>query len=181
MSGIPEYVLRIIMLYLPAMVANAIPLICRRYVFRNPHPIDFKKNFYDGRRLFGDNKSIEGFIVGVIAGALIGLAYGSYTRSQLSEWVSYGFLSGVGAMCGDLFNSFVKRRIGMKPGQPFIPFDQISFIIGASILIKVARVDLAINQELSFVDFLAGLLLAGVLHPLTNYIAYLAGIKETPL
>ncbi len=181
MSGIPEYVLRIVILYLPAMVANAIPLICRRYVFRNPHPIDFKKNFYDGRRLFGDNKSIEGFIAGIIAGTLIGLVYGSYVRSQLSEWVFYGFSSGVGAMCGDLINSFIKRRIGMKPGQPFIPLDQISFVIGASVLIKVTRADLAINQELSLVDFLVGLLLAGTLHPLTNYIAYLVGIKETPL
>ncbi|MEO3993444.1 MAG: CDP-2,3-bis-(O-geranylgeranyl)-sn-glycerol synthase [Desulfurococcaceae archaeon TW002] len=181
MSKVLEYVLRVVMLYLPAMIANAIPLICRRYVFRNPHPIDLKKNFYDGRRLFGDNKSIEGFIVGVIAGALIGLAYGYYMPSRISEWISYGFLSGVGAMSGDLLNSFIKRRIGMKPGQPFIPLDQISFIIGASVLIKLTRADLAINQELSFVDLLVGLLLAGILHPLTNYIAYLVGIKEMPL
>lgn len=181
MSEVLESLLRVVMLYLPAMVANAVPLICRRYVFRNPHPIDFRRNFYDGKRLLGDNKSVEGFISGVVAGTLIGLAYGSYMRSQLHEWVAYGFLSGIGAMSGDLLNSFIKRRLGMKPGQSFIPFDQISFVIGASALIKLSGVDLAVNQKLSATDFLLGLLLAGILHPLTNYIAYLAKIKETPL
>lgn len=169
------------MLYLPAMVANAMPLICRKYVFRNPHPIDFRMSFYDGRRVLGDNKSIEGFISGTVAGALVGLIYGSYMRSQFNEWLTYGLLSGVGAMVGDLLNSFIKRRLGMKPGQPFIPFDQISFIIGAFVIIKISKVDLMVNHELSLNDFIAGLLLAGVLHPLTNYIAYLAGVKETPL
>ncbi len=179
LSNFAEHLLRVVMMYLPAMVSNAVPLICRRYLFKNPHPIDFGINFRDGRRLFGDNKSIEGFISGVVAGTLIGLAYGHYMRSY--EWVTYGFLSGLGAMSGDLLNSFVKRRLSMKPGQPFIPFDQISFVIGASILIKASGIDLAVNHELSFADFLTGLLLAGMLHPLTNYVAYLVGIKETPL
>jgi CDP-2,3-bis-(O-geranylgeranyl)-sn-glycerol synthase len=179
LSDVAEYLLRVVMMYLPAMVSNAVPLICRKYLFKNPHPIDFRTNFLDGRRLFGDNKSIEGFISGVVAGTLIGLAYSHYMHSY--EWVTYGFLSGVGAMSGDLLNSFVKRRLSMKPGQPFIPFDQISFVIGASILIKASGIDLAVNHELRFADFITGLLLAGILHPLTNYMAYLAGIKETPL
>lgn len=181
MSEALETLLRVVMLYLPAMVSNAVPLVCRRYVFRNPHPIDFGKNFYDNRRLLGDNKSIEGFVSGVLAGTLIGLAYGYYARSRLHEWVAYGFLSGIGAMSGDLLNSFIKRRLGIRPGQSFIPFDQISFIVGASIFIKLSGVDVAVNQKLSVADFFLGLLLAAVLHPLTNYIAYLVGIKETPL
>ncbi len=181
LNEVLEHLLKVIMVYLPAMVANATPLICRRYFFRNPHPVDFGKSFYDGKRLFGDNKSIEGLVSGVVAGVLIGLAYGSYMRSQLYEWTVYGFLSGAGAMSGDLLNSFIKRRLGMRPGQSFIPLDQISFVVGASVFIKVSRIDLAVNQELSVIDFLLGLLLAGILHPLTNYIAYLAKIKETPL
>ncbi|MGC8975069.1 MAG: CDP-2,3-bis-(O-geranylgeranyl)-sn-glycerol synthase [Thermoprotei archaeon] len=181
MSELTEYLLRVVLLYLPAMTANAVPLICRKYVFKNPHPIDFKINFYDGKRLLGDNKSIEGFVSGVVAGALVGLVYGYYMRSQLREWIIYGLLSGTGAMSGDLINSFIKRRLGMKPGQPFIPLDQISFIVGATLFIKLSGVDLAVNQVLSLSDFLSGLLLAGILHPLTNYVAYLAGIKETPL
>lgn len=174
-----DYIVEAVMLYLPAMVANAMPLITRRYVFRNPHPIDFGKAFIDGRRVFGDNKSLEGFMSGVAAGSLIGLAYSYYFRTH--SWLLYGFISGFGAMCGDLLNSFVKRRLGLAPGRPFIPLDQISFLLMAFVAIKVSKVDVMVGHELDGVDFIAGLVLAGLLHPLTNYIAYLVGVKETPL
>lgn len=174
-----DYVAEVVGLYFPAMVANAMPLITRRYFFRNPHPIDFGRVFIDGRRVFGDNKSLEGFMSGVVAGSLVGLGYSYYFCEYL--WLLYGFISGFGAMCGDLLNSFVKRRLGLAPGRPFIPLDQISFLLMAFVAIKASKVDLMVGHELNCTDFIAGLVLAGLLHPFTNYIAYLVGVKETPL
>lgn len=174
-----EYAVRVVMLYLPAMVANAMPLITCRPLFRNPHPIDLNKRFLDGKRVFGDNKTIEGFISGIVAGSLVGLAY-SY-HFHMSAWTLYGLTSGLGAMCGDLLNSFIKRRLGLRPGQSFIPLDQLSFVIMAFVLVKAFKADVMVGQDLGAVDFIVGLALAGVLHPLTNYVAYLLGVKETPL
>jgi hypothetical protein len=31
----------------------------------------------------------------------------------------------------DSVKSFVKRRVGIAPGAPWIPFDQLDFVIGA--------------------------------------------------
>ncbi len=174
-----EYAVRVMMLSLPAMVANAMPLITCRSILRNPHPIDLNKRFLDGKRVFGDNKSVEGFISGVVAGFLVGLTYSYYFN--MTAWILYGLTSGLGAMCGDLLNSFIKRRLGLRPGQPFIPLDQLSFIIMAFALVKAFKADVMVGQDLGTVDFVAGLALAGVLHPLTNYVAYLLGVKETPL
>jgi len=86
-------------------------LITRRYLFRNPHPMNFNRRFIDGRRVFGDNKSVEGFMSGVIAGLSIGIVYTFFTG--LNTWIAYGLLSGSGAMLGDLLNSFIKRRLGL--------------------------------------------------------------------
>ena len=36
-------------------------------------------------------------------------------------------------MTGDLAESFIKRRLDIKPGKPFIPWDQLDFVIGAII------------------------------------------------
>lgn len=36
-------------------------------------------------------------------------------------------------MC-DSVKSFVKRRVGIAPGEPGIPFDQLDFVIGALVL-----------------------------------------------
>ncbi|MEM0015406.1 MAG: CDP-archaeol synthase [Zestosphaera sp.] len=179
MYGWLDVLARIVMMYLPAMVANAMPLITRRYIFRNSRPIDFGRTFIDGRRVFGDNKSLEGFASGVVAGSLVGLAYSYYFSAPV--WLMYGIVSGLGAMCGDLLNSFVKRRLGLAPGQPFIPLDQISFFLAAFIAVKASRADLLVGRELGVVDFAVGLALAGLLHPLTNYLAYLLGVKESPL
>jgi CDP-2,3-bis-(O-geranylgeranyl)-sn-glycerol synthase len=38
---------------------------------------------------------------------------------------------GSGAILGDLIKSFFKRRIGIKPGEKWIFFDQVDYAIGA--------------------------------------------------
>src|SRR4051812_27852644 len=43
----------------------------------------------------------------------------------LGAWI------GLGALSGDLVKSFAKRRRGILPGQAWIPFDQIDWLLGA--------------------------------------------------
>ncbi len=177
--SVVDDVVRVMMLFAHAMVANATPLIARRFIFKNVKPLDFGKTFIDGKRVLGDNKSVEGFLSGVLAGFFTGIAYALYF-SNIS-WIYYGLISGLGAMLGDVFNSFFKRRLSLKPGEPFIPLDQTSFLLLAYVLIRISSADSMVGYSLTTHDLLIGVLIALVLHPLTNYVAFLLKIKKTPL
>ena len=73
--------------------------------------------FPDGRPLFGLSKTIRGVLVSVLAttaaAPLLGLA------------VTLGAVVGSGAMAGDLFSSFVKRRLGFRSSSRATGLDQI--------------------------------------------------------
>jgi CDP-2,3-bis-(O-geranylgeranyl)-sn-glycerol synthase len=112
-----------------------------------------------GRRLFGDNKTIRGFVVMIPAAALAfaglfsilslaapGTADVLWPLSRI-EYLSLGAWAGFGFMAGELPNSFVKRQLDIAPGQPprnraaatasFI-VDRLDSIIGMLIALSVA-------------------------------------------
>ncbi len=163
----------------PAFVANASPLVIKSYVKRR-HPVDFGRVFVDGRRIFGDSKSWEGLAAGVLAGAAAGAALSPAYGRALAELAAAGLVQGLGAMVGDLVNSFVKRRLGMRPGAPLPVLDQVSFIAASLAFVRLLGVDRLAGVELGTTEALAAVGLALVLHPLTNYLAYVLGIKEVP-
>lgn len=84
---------------------------------------------FRGRRLFGDNKTVRGFLVFVPASAAVFAALG-LMRAALPDWLAAGlwplsagelFLLGAwGAfwfMAGELPNSFLKRQWELAPGE----------------------------------------------------------------
>lgn len=169
-----------ILFFAPAFVANAAPLIMKNYLKRR-HPIDFGRFFIDGRRVLGDSKSWEGFISGLLFGTLTGLALTPlYSQTCYVKLALVGLIEGLGAMVGDLANSFLKRRLGLRPGAPLPILDQISFIIVAIALVKALRIDSTVYVELNTLRLIIVVLIALVLHPLTNFIAYLLRLKEVP-
>ncbi len=172
-------VARAVILFLPALTANAMPVILRNLFKRAKlTPLDKGKLFLDGERILGDSKSIEGFIAGTVGGSLIGLAYGMYTDNY--AWLIYGLLMGLGTMFGDLLNSFIKRRLKIKPGDPFIPFDQLSFLYVSYALVSVSGVTSNLEAQITLADLATGTYIVLVLHPLSNLIAYLLGLKDKP-
>ncbi len=79
-----------------------------------------------GRRLFGDNKTIRGFVVMVpaTAGAFALLAALPGDRTAAGVWAlptsTYALLgawAAVGFMAGELPNSFIKRQLDISPGE----------------------------------------------------------------
>lgn len=83
----------------------------------------------------------------------------------------YAFLFGLGALTGDLIKSFFKRRLSVKPGRPFFPFDQLDFVIGALIF-------LAPFYILPWQNLLVILIITPLLHFLTNLLGYLLKLKK---
>ena len=77
-----------------------------------------------GRRLFGSNKTVRGFVVMVPASAAAFALLGGGTHAIAGLWdlspLSYavlGALAGFGFMAGELPNSFVKRQLDIAPGS----------------------------------------------------------------
>ena len=151
-------VLRAIYYYLPAYFANGMPI-----AFGDGTPIDFGKKWKDGRRIFGEGKTFRGMLFGIGVGTLaIGTIQGN---------ILLAFLMSLGAIMGDLVKSFVKRRLGYGSGEKFFPWDQIDFLIGATIfvsLVKLPRIDFVI----------AIFVITPLIHLGTNYISYLLGLKK---
>ncbi len=166
----------IIWMIIPAYIANGTPvvvakLLSSRNIIR--HPIDFGKIFIDGRRVLGDSKSWEGLLSGIIAGLITSLL--QYFIEDSSIVIVRGFILSIGAMAGDIIGAFIKRRIGLKPGEPLPIVDQLMFIVIA--------LSLAISLNLikiTLVQFIFVLLLTFFLHIITNYIAYKLNLKDVP-
>jgi CDP-2,3-bis-(O-geranylgeranyl)-sn-glycerol synthase len=151
-------------LIFPAYCANAAPVLAG-----GGSPMDFGKNFTDGRRIFGKNKTFRGFFFGLAIGVLVGL----------TEYFLFGYpilfsvLSALGALLGDLTGAFVKRRLDIAPGGLLPIVDQIDFVVGAivfSLPLSIISLELAV----------AMLIITPPIHLLTNYAAYKLKLKNNP-
>jgi CDP-2,3-bis-(O-geranylgeranyl)-sn-glycerol synthase len=172
--------------FLPMFVANMAPVIAMRLpLLRHwSYPLDHRR-FWNHRRLLGKNKTYRGLIAGVIAGIatvwirrqfsillplLADLAVFDYHRA---DWWVLGWCLGFGALMGDAIESFVKRQLDIKPGQPFQPWDQLDQFFGAVVWLALffwPPVWILIGGGL--------LTFGGVI--VVNYLAFKVGLKTVP-
>lgn len=149
------------------------------------YPIDFYAKFR-GKRVFGDHKTIRGFIVGILSAvATVYLAVYLYTTFPLVRtWIPLnyqtinpillGFLLGCGALTGDAIKSFFKRQMGIVPGKSWFPFDQMDHIIGGIIFTSF-------YIQLTPVQYVLLFIIWFLVHPLSNFVGYLLKLKKEPL
>ena len=125
---------------LPAYFANGFaPLV------GGGTPIDFGKNYKDGKRILGDGKTWRGLLIGTLIGMIAGFglsAFAKIVNQTEFSWLGITDFTGFplmipiifsmcfGALAGDVFESFLKRRVGKNRGEDWIPFDQLDFILG---------------------------------------------------
>jgi len=148
---------------IPAYIANSLAV-----VFKGGPPIDCGRRFIDGERIFGANKTIRGFVFGLICGFLATIVEGFLLGSGL---LLLGVLASLGALLGDLFGAFIKRRLRLEPGAPFPLLDQLDFIFGALFVsYPISRVTL--GTVIILVIF------TPPIHLLANLIAYRLGAKD---
>ncbi len=161
---------------LPAYCANAAPVI-----FGGGQPMDFGKMFFDGKPFLGSHKTFRGFFAGIIVGTLVGLLQTLIFEQFLFQYgtqfrytVFLGFILSLGALIGDLIESFIKRRLNRSPGKSLPVADQIDFIFGAflfSLLVVPPSLPVAIII----------LLITIPIHLITNLGAALLRIKNKGL
>lgn len=169
-----DTILELLLFILPAYFANAVPVL-----LGGGTPLDFGKSLSDGERIFGNGKTIRGFIAGVAAGTMVAALLALNIRIGFFDSAHAQFFAGFGlafgTMIGDALGSFAKRRMHFKPGKPFLP-DSIIFVLVA-LLFAYPFTDKALYSIFN-IGFL--LLLTVVMHPLSNFIANRTGLKKVP-
>jgi len=152
----------------PAYCANAAPVI-----FGGGRPIDADRTFIDGKPILGSHKTVRGFFAGLIVGTLVGFVQNTVYPLYQSNLL-LGFALSLGALIGDLFDSFIKRRLGFPPGASFPILDQLDFIVGALLFSLMVPPLPPLNLILIII------VITPPIHLLTNVLAFLFGFKSKP-
>lgn len=148
------------------LVANGAPIlarnVCGRFLGR---PFDGGMRLRDGEPLFGRSKTWRGILCAVILPAVVAPVVG---RSP-----ELGAMVGALAMAGDLFSSFIKRRLHMAPSARAPGVDQLPEALLPAGLLRESFALSWLEVLLAAAAFmLLGLALSGVL--------YTVGIRRRP-
>jgi CDP-2,3-bis-(O-geranylgeranyl)-sn-glycerol synthase len=158
---------QLIYLMLPVYFANMAPPFVKYWSGWNP-PIS--------RRWLGDHKTVLGFLLGVAVAtattfvqSLIAWREG---LTHYDRWLALGLACGFGALGGDALKSLVKRRCGIPPGKPWVPADQLDFVVGGLValllFVRLRPVDIALILVLSFLGDIG-----------VNHLSFRLGIRNT--
>jgi len=162
----------------PAYAANAFPPLVK-----GKRPLDFGK-YFGKYRLLGDGKTFEGSIAGIVFGVFIGLVLLYFQSDVQTVATQYGFvlptltiplisLLSTGAIVGDITGAFIKRRFGIKRGNPAPLLDQLDFIFGS-----IGFASLMYVPSWEVILFLV--VITPIIHWIANIIGYFSGVKRTP-
>ena len=129
-------------------LANGAPVVAKKLLGGSfAQPLDGGARFVDGRPLFGRSKTLRG-----IAAAFLATMAGALLAGVGAET---GALAAAGAMAGDLFSSFVKRRLGLAPSSRALGLDQLPEALLPLLLCRAAlglsALDIALATALFFV------------------------------
>jgi CDP-2,3-bis-(O-geranylgeranyl)-sn-glycerol synthase len=163
---VAELVVEAVKFILPAYCANAVPVMAG-----GGPPLDFGKSLWDGKPIFGKNKTFRGFFAGFAVGTLVG-----FVESLVFGYpLVLGLMLSLGALIGDLVGAFIKRRLGIAPGELLPIIDQVDFVVGAVFFSLPVYL-----QKLSWELVVVVLIVTPPIHLLTNFAAYKLGLKSSP-
>jgi hypothetical protein len=145
----PILILQLVVL---VAAANAAPIFAKKVLGEAfARPVDGGATFVDGQPVFGPSKTIRGVLLSLVATPVLSVLMGL-------GW-QVGAVVSVAAMAGDLFSSFVKRRIGRPSSSMAVGLDQIPEslfpLITARLLLPVSLIDMAVGTVIFFVGVLA--------------------------
>ena len=153
---------------IPIYVANGCALL-----FGGGLPLDFNRKLF-GKPILGKGKTFRGTFAGLFFGVLSVLILSPFIPKWfVADYMIFGILLVVGALSGDIFASFLKRRFGLERGHAIPLLDQLDFVVGSMVFTLQMRV-----PRMEEVLFIVALTL--FMHRFSNYIAYRIKVKEVP-
>ncbi len=181
---------------LPPIIAGILnSIFCKLSIFQKLSvPIDGKKNLWDGKRIFGDNKTWKGLlgyiILNIIMTVICGLIYNgcglegySYiylsVENSILNNIGIGFLLGLGYSLFELPNSFLKRRLDITPGKTIKGFTKVFFIFldqADSVFGCVLVVCLFYDMTIGF--YFLYVLVGAITHIVVNMLLYFMKLRK---
>ena len=148
-------------------IANGTPVLLKKlFGDRFSQPIDGGLLFFDQRRLLGPPSK-------TVRGALVSIVLTTLAAPLLGLEASTGALVASMAMVGDLFSSFIKRRLDFAPSSRVTGLDQIP----ESLFPLLACRDLL---SLSGIDILTGAAVFSLGAILLSPVFHRIGIRDRP-
>ena len=194
--GVGEVILRIYVTHLAAIVAGVVNSAwCKsKLLSKLSKPIDGGKNFADHKRIFGDHKTWKGLlgyvVLNIFFTVIVGLIYKLTNISHLSFAyenhentilfnILFGFLTGLAWALFELPNSFIKRRLNIKPGKNpegwkrifFIILDQADSIFGICLV-------LCLFYPMSVGLYFFYVFIGSATHIIFNMLLYFVGLRK---
>ncbi|MBU0586069.1 CDP-2,3-bis-(O-geranylgeranyl)-sn-glycerol synthase [Candidatus Micrarchaeota archaeon] len=168
------FFINLVIFVLPAYIANALPVLLGGGI-----AMDFGRKFSDGKRILGNGKTIMGFLGGVVSGICAGGVISYYYLLPFfpdvkTQFICFAFMS-LGTMIGDALGSFMKRRMGMDDGKPFV-LDQLMFL-AVALVFAMPFVSLEVYDIVPLIFLFA---MTYFLHLGSNSIANRLGWKKVP-
>jgi hypothetical protein len=181
----------VLYIFSPLLLADALSGLVMRFdwfsCLRKPLDAGLK---WHGKRLFGDSKTWRGVIVAMV-GCVVGVALQKYVVGQHAQSIArvdyastnaliFGSVMGAAAMLGELPNSFVKRRLGIKPGATTDGWLSIVFYVWDQIdLLTLSWPALSCWLSVDIMLVATSILIALVVHPLSSLIGYAIGARHS--
>lgn len=181
---------------MPPILAGILNMIwCKsRILNKLAIPIDFNKNFIDGKRIFGDNKTWKGLFGYIVLNILTACIWGLICSMAKIEGFNFlyinhentivyniivGILLGLAYAICELPNSFIKRRIGIIPGKTsegakkyfFVVLDQADSVIGCVLVVSLI-------YKISLAMFVGYVLLGTITHIVINIMLYFMKLRK---
>ena len=177
-----QYLAAVFYFFWPAYIANAIPPLLQKVNFLDK-PIDNNKKLW-GMPILGSHKTWRGLIAELLACSLFTEFFfflNSYYRLGVYEALNFHFSQynglifglwlGLGIAFGDISFAFIKRRLRLRPGFPFIPFDQTNYVLGACLFIEPML-------HLGLIFWSTLFVLTFVIHIVFNRLGYNLGLHK---
>jgi hypothetical protein len=133
-------------------------------------------------QLFGSNKTWRGALVMFMGVFLATGVFWPLMPEELDSWLLAGALIGAGTVLGELPNSFLKRRLGIGPGErrltpgglALIAYDQADFVPAIALALLPVW---AMPLETLALGFVA----VAAVHFVVNLIGYAIGARDQPI
>ena len=191
-----RYIAMMYITLLPTILAGIVVMIwCKLPILPIfAYPIDGGKNFIDGRRIFGDNKTWKGLLGYVLFNMIFTVLWGfiisgkgaetldffyQHNENSLSYNLMIGILLGLGYSLFELPNSFIKRRLDIRPGKTltgptkafFVFLDQADSLFGVALVVWLFF-------PLGILLYLAFIVVGAATHLLLNMMLYFMKLRK---
>jgi dolichol kinase len=171
---------RIFTLTLPILIPGIILIVVLKlkWLCFLDFPLDLGESL-GGKRIFGNNKTIRGFVVMMIMAIAVAYFLNLELMNNLSLFIHpifnkspviIGIIYSISYTVGELINSFIKRRLNIFSGQLNKSFIKLQTFFDLSDGIIFVALLLWLIFSISFFEILPAVLIGIFLHLVTDYL-----------